>query len=116
METAVSVLAAGLLGEATGAPAEHRADAVAVAKRDLRGGEELDGEGGWTVYGALVPFARSVEDRLLPIGLAHGVRLVRPVAAGSPVRITDIDALTRSRALELRDEGSRQHARGESLR
>jgi len=83
LELSVSVLSAALRGEPTGCAREWRGDAVAVAKRDLKAGEILDGEGGWTVWGKLVPAARSRALRALPIGLAHGVGLIRNVEKGS---------------------------------
>ena len=46
LETSVSVLSAVLRNEPTGTPVEFRGDAVATAKRDLKAGEMLDGEGG----------------------------------------------------------------------
>jgi len=104
LETTVSVLAAGLLGEATGAPDALRADAVALAKRDLRAGETLDGEGGFTVAGALVPVSRSLGDGLLPIGLARGAVLRNPIRAGEPVRRDDVEPLAETEALALRRE------------
>ncbi len=107
LETTVSVLAAGLLGEPTGAPDALRADAVAIAKRDLEAGETLDGEGGFTVCGALVPASRSLRDRLLPMGLARGAVLRRAVGAGRPVSRDDVEPLPDSAALALR-AGSRR--------
>jgi predicted homoserine dehydrogenase-like protein len=92
LETPVSVLAAGLIGEATGAPRGFVADVVAVAKRDLAAGQVLDGEGGFTVYGRVVPAAPG-ERRGLPIGLAHGVALRRAVGAGAVVGCDDVDGL-----------------------
>jgi predicted homoserine dehydrogenase-like protein len=85
LELSISVLNAALRSEPTGSTREWRGDAVAVAKRALRAGEILDGEGGYTVYGRLYPASVSGAQRMLPIGLAHGVRLSRNVAAGSPV-------------------------------
>ena len=55
LELGISVASIGLRGEATGAPDGFRGDVVAVAKRDLQPGERLDGEGGYTVYGRLMP-------------------------------------------------------------
>ena len=46
---------------------------AAVAKRNLRAGEMLDGEGGYTVWGRLMPAAKSLATGALPIGLAHRV-------------------------------------------
>jgi predicted homoserine dehydrogenase-like protein len=102
LETSVSVLAAGLLGEATGAPTSFRADVVAVAKRDLAAGERLDGEGGHTVFGRLMPAQESCRERLLPIGLARGIALKEAVAAGRALRYADVEPPPRSTALGLR--------------
>ncbi|MCX7203595.1 MAG: Gfo/Idh/MocA family oxidoreductase, partial [Burkholderiales bacterium] len=51
LELGISVASVGLRGEPTGAPDGWRGDVVATAKRDLKAGEMLDGEGGFTVYG-----------------------------------------------------------------
>ncbi|MGB8488860.1 MAG: SAF domain-containing protein, partial [Xanthobacteraceae bacterium] len=60
------------------------------AKRALKAGETLDGEGGYTVYGKLVPAARSLAERALPLGLAHKVRLTSDIAVGALVRWSDV--------------------------
>ena len=70
LELGISVASGGLRGEATGAPTGFRGDVVATAKRDLAGGEMLDGEGGYTVWGKLMPAADSLRVGGLPIGLA----------------------------------------------
>jgi len=90
LELSISVLNAVLRNEPTGTAREWRGDVAAVAKRSLKAGELLDGEGGYTVYGKLVPAARSLSDAALPIGLAHRVRLVRDVNAGATVRVQDV--------------------------
>jgi predicted homoserine dehydrogenase-like protein len=90
LELSVSVLSAALRGEATGATRAWRGDVAAVAKRDLRAGEVLDGEGGYTVWGKLVPAARSRTMGALPIGLAHGVPLVRDIRAGEILGYADV--------------------------
>jgi predicted homoserine dehydrogenase-like protein len=104
MELAVSVVAACLDGEPTGAPLAWRGDVVAVAKRDLEPGQVLDGEGGYCVWGKLVPAARSRELEALPIGLAHGVAILRPVLEGDIVTIRDISALPNDSAVAARAE------------
>jgi predicted homoserine dehydrogenase-like protein len=90
LELSISVLSAALRGEPTGSSREWRGDVAAVAKRDLKAGEVLDGEGGYTVYGHLVPAVRSRSRRLLPIGLAHGVRLTRDIPAGTALTEDDV--------------------------
>src|SRR3954463_16807972 len=57
LELNISVLSTALRGEPTGQPHGFRGDVAAVAKRNLRAGEMLDGEGGYTVWGKLVPAA-----------------------------------------------------------
>jgi len=90
LELNVSVLNAALRGEATGVATGFRADTVAVAKRDLAAGEILDGEGGTTVWGRIMPAADSVSRGALPIGLAHDVALTRGVAIGQPLTWEDV--------------------------
>jgi predicted homoserine dehydrogenase-like protein len=67
------------------------ADVVATAKRDLEPGDELDGEGGFTVYGTLAGAASAGENDALPIGLASGVRVRRPLAREAILRLADVD-------------------------
>jgi predicted homoserine dehydrogenase-like protein len=107
LEVGISVASVGLRREPTGCATGFRADVVATAKRDLRPGERLDGEGGYTVYGKLVPAAESLRLGGLPLGLAHDVKLVNAVAAGAPVRWSDVqidagvDAVRIRREMEL---------------
>ncbi len=91
MELAVSVLKAGLKREATGYPSEFHADVVATAKRELTAGEVLDGEGGYCVYGRLMPAGDALEDGLLPIGLAKSVKLKNDISEGQHLRWSDVE-------------------------
>jgi predicted homoserine dehydrogenase-like protein len=104
LELPVSVLSAALRGEPTGCAREWRGDAVATAKRDLRAGEVLDGEGGYTVWGKLVPAARSRALDALPIGLAREVRLRRDVQAGAILRAPDVELDEAALAVRVRRE------------
>lgn len=90
LELSISVLSAALRGEPTGRTTAFRGDCVAIAKRDLKPGEMLDGEGGYTVWGKLMPAADSVAKGALPIGLAHNVALTSAVRAGEVVRWQDV--------------------------
>ena len=92
LELAVSVASAALRGEPTGCATAWRGDVVATAKRDLAAGEILDGEGGAMVWGKCVPARRSLELGGLPIGLAQGVALKRPVRRGAMLSQADIAA------------------------
>jgi predicted homoserine dehydrogenase-like protein len=94
----------GLRREPTGCETGFRADVVATAKRDLKPGERLDGEGGYTVYGKLVPAEESLRIGGLPLGLAHDVKLVNAVAAGAPVRWGDVQIDAGAEAVRIRRE------------
>jgi predicted homoserine dehydrogenase-like protein len=104
LELGISVASVGVRRESTGAPTGFRADAVAVAKRDLKSGEILDGEGGYTVYGRIMPAADSLAQAALPIGLAHGVRLRRAIARGDLVHWNDVDISDKDPAVRARRE------------
>ncbi|PWS37496.1 flagellar biosynthesis protein FlgA [Falsiroseomonas bella] len=90
LELGVSVASAALRREPTGCSTSWTADCVAVAKRPLRAGEVLDGEGGATVWGKCIPASRSRATGAVPIGLAHGVALARDVAEGAMVTEADL--------------------------
>ena len=90
LELGISVAHAALNGQATGSARGWRGDVVATAKRDLKAGEVLDGEGGYTVWGRLAPAAESLAGGCLPLGLAQGVTLTRPVAQGESLTWDDV--------------------------
>jgi predicted homoserine dehydrogenase-like protein len=107
LELGISVASVGLRREPTGAPLAFHADVVATAKRDLKAGEVLDGEGGYTVYGKLLPAAESLRLGGLPLGLAHKVRLTQAIAAGQAVRWADVEIDETQPAVRLRREMER---------
>jgi predicted homoserine dehydrogenase-like protein len=104
LEVGISVASVGLRGEATGCATGWRADAVAVTKKDLKKDELLDGEGGYTVVGRLMPAADSLAQNCLPLGLAHGWKLLRPVPAGQPIKWSDVAVDANSTAVRVRRE------------
>jgi predicted homoserine dehydrogenase-like protein len=113
LELNISILSAALRREPTGQACGFRGDVVAVAKRDLRAGEMLDGEGGYTVWGKLMPAAASLKVGGFPIGLAHHVKLKHDVAHGAVVRWSDVeidadnDTVKTRRAMEQQFGGAR---------
>ena len=104
LELGVSVASAALRGEPTGTPTGWRGDVAATAKRDLAAGEMLDGEGGFTVWGKLMPVAESLARGALPIGLADGCCLKRPVAAGAVVTRADVELDESQELVRVRGE------------
>ncbi|MGK8234634.1 NAD(P)H-dependent oxidoreductase [Roseovarius sp. MS2] len=89
LELSISVLSAALRHEPTGQAREMRGTVASVAKRALKAGEVLDGEGGYTVWGKALPLSRA--GAALPIGLAHGVRVTRDIPAGAVLMLDDVD-------------------------
>nr|WP_041757141.1 Gfo/Idh/MocA family oxidoreductase [Bradyrhizobium sp. ORS 278] len=111
LELNVSVLSAALRSEPTGQPLCFRGDVVAVAKKDLRAGEILDGEGGYTVWGKVMPASASLQLGALPIGLAHRVKLVNDVAHGHVVRWSDVAADAADETVKYRKQMETAFAR-----
>jgi predicted homoserine dehydrogenase-like protein len=107
LEVGISVASIGVRREPTGYPTGFRADAVATAKRALKPGELLDGEGGYTVVGRLLPAADSLTAGALPLGLAHGWKVARPVAAGELVHWADVVVDETNSAVRVRREMER---------
>ncbi len=104
LELGFSIASIMLRGEPTGATRGFAGDVVATAKRDLRPGERLDGEGGYMVYGRLMPAAASLAAGGLPIGLAHNLVLNSAVPAGAPVRWEDVGFDEGNAAIRFRRE------------
>jgi predicted homoserine dehydrogenase-like protein len=104
LELGISVASAGLRNEPTGAPVAWHGDVVATSKRALKAGELLDGEGGYTVFGKLMPAADSLAGGYLPLGLAHKVKLKHDVALMQPVRWSDVEFDAASQAVQIRRE------------
>lgn len=102
LELNVSILSAALLGKPTGATLSFEGDVVATAKRNLTAGEMLDGEGGYTVWGKLLPAKTSLVLGGLPIGLAHGVKLKANIASGQPITWSDVDIDETTDAVKIR--------------
>ena len=91
-------------GEPTGQTKTWAGDVVATAKRDLKTGEKLDGEGGFMVYGKLMPAEDSIAIEGLPIGLAHGLVLKRDVRKDQRLSWADVEYSDKSQAVAVRKE------------
>jgi predicted homoserine dehydrogenase-like protein len=104
LELGVSVASVALRKEPTGAPTGFRSDVAATAKRGLKKGELLDGEGGFCVWGKQVPAQHSLAQGLLPLGLAQGIKLKRDVPAGAQLTWADVDYDAADFAVRFRRE------------
>lgn len=104
LEVGMSIASVALRTEATGVATGWNADVVATAKRDLKPGDRLDGEGGYTVWGKLLPAERSVALGGLPLGLAHDIKVVRPVSKGQSLSWDDVEVDTSTSAYAIRQD------------
>lgn len=66
-------------------------EVFAVAKRDLAPGDFLDAIGGTAYYSLIDTYETAQAEALLPIGLANGARVVRPVAVDTPITAADVE-------------------------
>ncbi|AEI82450.1 hypothetical protein CNE_BB1p10420 (plasmid) [Cupriavidus necator N-1] len=104
LELGISVASVGLRREPTGVGQHFNADVVATAKRDLKAGEMLDGEGGYTVFGKLFPAKESLRVGSLPLGLAHHLKLRRDVAKDQSLTWEDVVIDAEQPAYRVRKE------------
>ena len=104
LELGISVASAALRKEPTGAPTGFRSDVAATAKKDLKAGEVLDGEGGFSVWGKQVPAGRSLEQGYLPLGLAQSIKLTRDVKEGECLKWSDVAYDPNDLAVKVRRE------------
>ncbi len=79
-------------------------DVVAMAKRDLQPGDELDGIGGFTCYGVVENYSISIAEGLVPIGLTAGCQVKNAIAKDQPITLADLQGLPQSAAANLRAE------------
>ncbi|MFC1799250.1 flagellar biosynthesis protein FlgA, partial [Thermodesulfobacteriota bacterium] len=91
LELGISVASAALRKEPTGTSREFMGDVVSVAKKDLKPGDMLDGEGGYTVFGRLIQATDSLANAYFPLGLSGKAKVVRSVAKGEILAYADIE-------------------------
>ena len=111
LELGLSVASAALRNEPTGAPVCFNSDVVATAKRPLKKGEMLDGEGGFLVWGKQTPADVSLAQGNLPLGLASDVKLTRDIAEGEALRWSDVAIDAAADAVKVRRQMEAMFAR-----
>jgi predicted homoserine dehydrogenase-like protein len=102
LELGISVASAAMRGEPTGVARQFLGDVVTCAKRDLAAGERLDGEGGYTVFGKLMPSRDSLARRALPMGLASVAVVTKRVAKDQKLSYDDVELPQDSLLVKLR--------------
>jgi predicted homoserine dehydrogenase-like protein len=108
LEIPLTVARAVLFKDATVAPSGSPVcDSIAIAKRDLKTGETLDGLGGFTCYALIENYGSASEAGALPMGVSEGCRLIRDVAKDAPITYDDVEVPHGRLCDELRRQ---QHA------
>ena len=91
MELNTSIFSAALLKLPTGQTKYFKGDVVSVSKRNLKKGEKVDGEGGFTVWGKLIPASTSLNLQALPIGLANDMYLKNDIDKDKILTWNDVE-------------------------
>ncbi len=92
LETPISIAKAVLYQESAIYPiGKPVSDTVAVTKKDIKSGERLDGIGGYCVRGVIELHEKTIEDKLIPIGLIAGNTVAkRDIPKGTTLTEDDI--------------------------
>jgi len=91
MELNTSIFSAALLKLPTGQTKYFKGDVVSVSKKNLKKSEKLDGEGGFTVWGKLIPASTSLNLKALPIGLANDMFLKNDIDKDKIITWNDVE-------------------------
>ena len=103
LELAQSIYSISLDLKPTGFTKNYNSDVGAVAKKDLKPGEKLDGEGGFCARGKLISSQKSKEDGILPLGLTDNAIVKRNIKRDELIRLTDVDIDLPKEVLEARE-------------
>lgn len=108
LEVGQSIATIAFDNEPTGAPIYGPlAEVVCATRAPLRAGDSIDGEGGYAAYGTVVSGDRARRERLVPMGLATGLKLDRDVPADHPIGEADVTWDESSFIWKLRREQER---------
>ena len=103
LELAQSIYSISLDLKPTGFTKNYNSDVGAIAKKDLKAGEKLDGEGGFCARGKLISSQKSKEDSILPLGLTDNAIVKRNIKRDELIRLTDVDIDLPKEVLEARE-------------
>ena len=90
LELAQSIYSIALDKKATGFTKNYNADVASYAKKDLKVGEKLDGEGGFCARGKLITSKKSKEEKILPLGLTDGAEVIKNIKKDEVIKISDV--------------------------
>lgn len=103
LELAQSIYSIALDNRATGFTKNYNADVASYAKKNLRAGEKLDGEGGFCARGKLITSQKSKQENILPLGLTDNAVLKKDINKDEVIKIDDVELNLPKEVIEARD-------------
>ncbi len=103
LELAQSIYSIALDNRATGFSKNYNAEVASIAKKDLKKGEKLDGEGGFCARGRLITSEKSKKENILPLGLTDNAILKKDISKDEPIKLDDVELNLPNEVIEARD-------------
>ena len=103
LELAQSIYSIALDNRATGFTKNYNAEVASIAKKDLKKGEKLDGEGGFCARGRLITSEKSKKGKLLPLGLTDNAILKKDISKDEIIKLEDVELNLPKEVVEARD-------------
>ena len=103
LELAQSIYSIALDNKATGFTKHYNADVASYAKKDLKIGEKLDGEGGFCARGRLITSEKSKTEKILPLGLTDNAIVKRNISKDQVIKIEDVELNLPVEVIEARN-------------
>jgi len=103
LELAQSIYSIALDNRATGFTKKYNADVASYAKKDLKIGDKLDGEGGFCARGKLITSQKSKDQKILPLGLTDNAILKKNINKDQVIRLDDVELNLPKEVIEARD-------------
>ncbi len=103
LELAQSIYSIALDGRSTGHTKYYNADVASYAKKNLKVGEKLDGEGGYCARGKIVSSIVSKKQKILPLGLSDNAIIKKNIKKDHIITIDDVELNLPEVVAEARD-------------
>ena len=103
LELAQSIYSIVLDNKATGYTKNFNAEIASVAKKDLKAGEKLDGEGGYCARGRLISSKKSKAEKILPMGLTDDAILKKNIMKDEFISINDVELDLKKEIIDARE-------------
>ncbi len=103
LELAQSIYSIALDNRATGFTKNYNAEVASIAKKDLKKGDKLDGEGGFCARGRLITSKKSKKEKILPLGLTDNAILKKDISKDEIIKLEDVELNLPIEVVEARD-------------